>query len=197
MSGFSRTTRRPCTDLRRRHAASRSRLAQARTSLALPSRIPFRWPDRAAMASSAAGRSGRARFRAPSTSLMPTAFSRGQMIRVGLTSTGIRHGNASDVLVTLTTQHCRTDPAIAWPGCADDMPRGGRVRACRAHRVAGNWRSDSRCACSVHVFWLLRVTTDVLSQRRTSLRVSGYTRGRRQSTSADNFPACDARPRRG
>ena len=29
---------------------------------------------------------------------MPTAFSRGRMIRVGLTYTGIRHGNASDVL---------------------------------------------------------------------------------------------------
>ena len=34
----------------------------------------------------------------PSTSLIPTGFSRGQAIRVGLTSTGIRHGNTGDVL---------------------------------------------------------------------------------------------------
>jgi len=30
-----------------------------------------------------------------------------------------------------------------------------------------------------------------------SLRISTYTRGLRQSTSGDNFPACEARPRRG
>jgi hypothetical protein len=40
--------------------------------------------------SSAAGRSGRACSRTPSTSLIPTGFSRGQAIRVGLT-TRIRH----------------------------------------------------------------------------------------------------------
>ena len=170
--------------------------SQSRTSLALPSRIPFRWPDRAAMASSAAGRSGRARFRAPSTSLMPTAFSRGQMIRVGLT-TGIRHGNASDVLVTLTTQHCRTDPAIAWPGCADDMPRGGRVRACRAHRVAGNWRSDSAARVPSMCSGCCEAPRVASSQWRRSSRANDYTRRKRQSTSADNFPACEARPRRG
>src|SRR5689334_22964917 len=30
-----------------------------------------------------------------------------------------------------------------------------------------------------------------------SSRISNYTRGHRQGTSADNFPACESRPRRG
>jgi hypothetical protein len=30
-----------------------------------------------------------------------------------------------------------------------------------------------------------------------SSRISPYTRGQRQSTSEDNFPACESRPRRG
>jgi len=46
---------------------------------------------RAATLSSAAGRSGRACSRPPSTSLIPTGFSRGQAILVGLTSTRILH----------------------------------------------------------------------------------------------------------
>ena len=52
-------------------------------------------------------------------------------------------------------------------------------------------------ACPVHVFRLSRVTRAVLSQRRMSSRSSNYTRGQRQSTSADYFPACESRPRRG
>jgi len=51
----------------------------------LAPRIRFRWPDRAATPSSAAGRSGRAGYREEcSTSLTPTGFSHGQAIRVGL-----------------------------------------------------------------------------------------------------------------
>ena len=65
----------------------RSATALARVE---PPHPGFRWPDRAAMPSEAAGRSGRARFaphriqRAPggrSTSLVPTVFSRGQAIK--------------------------------------------------------------------------------------------------------------------
>jgi len=44
----------------------------------------------------------------------------------------------------------------------EGMPRGGRLRACRARREAGNWRSDSRRASSDHVFSLLRIDCGVL-----------------------------------
>jgi len=99
------------------------------------------------MPSSAAGRSGRAYCReARSTSLIPTGFSRGQASRVGLTSIGIR--------ATATPTHQD----------AEGMPRGGRVRACRARRVAGNWRSDSHRACSANAFSLRRATTGDLSR---------------------------------
>jgi hypothetical protein len=73
--------------------------------------------------------------------------------------------------------------------CDEGMPRGGRVRACRAHRGAGNWRSDSCRACSVHVFWLQRVTKGALSQRRMWPRVNDYTRGGVRVRDAANFPA--------
>jgi putative MATE family efflux protein len=54
---------------------------------------------RAATPSSTAGRSGRAGCREErSTSLTPTGFSRGQAIRVGLTSTRIRDGNTRVVV---------------------------------------------------------------------------------------------------
>jgi hypothetical protein len=52
-------------------------------------------------------------------------------------------------------------------------------------------------ACSVHVFSMWRHGPNVLSQRRKSPRISNYTRGRRQGTSADNFPSCESRPQRG
>jgi len=73
-------------------ATSRGRPRSEQTVLALLRRESgYGGRTRAAMPSSAAGRSGRACSRTPSTSLIPTGFSRGQAIRVGLTSTRIRH----------------------------------------------------------------------------------------------------------
>jgi hypothetical protein len=58
----------------------------------------LRWPDTRCDAIVDRWTLGSRRMpEARSTSLAPTGFSRGQAIRVGLTSTGIRHGNTSDV----------------------------------------------------------------------------------------------------
>jgi hypothetical protein len=44
------------------------------------------------------------------------------------------------------------------------MPRGGRVRPCRAHREAGNRPQRFIRASSVNAFWLYRVIAGVLSR---------------------------------
>jgi len=47
---------------------------------------------------------------------------------------------------------------------AAGIPRGGRVRPCRAHREAGNRPQRFIRASSVIAFWLHRVSADVLSR---------------------------------
>ena len=67
-----------------------------------------------------------------------------------------------------------------------------RSAVASAKAEAGNWRSDFTRACSVHAFWLSRVTKGVSSQRRMSPRTSRYTREQRQRITTDNFPAWEA-----
>jgi hypothetical protein len=103
---------------------------------------------RAAMPSSAAGRSGRntrLHGRVSSTSLTPTGFSRGQAI----VSARSPHGFATATRVTLD---------------AADIPRGGRVRPCRARRAAGNRPKRFIRARSVIAFELHRISSNNLSR---------------------------------
>jgi len=89
---------------------------------------------RAATPSSTAGRSGRAGCRKErSTSLTPTGFSRGQAIRVGLTSIGIRHGNTSDILTAVLG--CCGHTAWRTRATKPNSPRSRRSTAAIPPRV--------------------------------------------------------------